>query len=574
MGKFLSKCVLAAAAVGVVMAMGSCGNESSRGRNALVAAGSSCEKAGQVSKTSGIQVVCANTNAGKIWYQTKTAKGKAVSCTVFGKVRNKANVVWVCGVSGGKKTWRATAPLPVAVITASPVIESTKQDTSAVTVIPDNNVLADPKIPDDSTRTSSTTTEPTPAVEPATTIPRKVIASGIKQFGTEFADGIGAVTTDAQGNVFVAGFTHGSLVNNQANYGLGDVFVAKFDDEGTKIWIKQFGTNGSESPSGIVVDTGGNIFVTGMTTGLFNPEGRGGNYDIFLARLDADGNQIWIHQVGAFKHDFASSVAVDSQKNIYVVGDTYNALEEGVTLGGTSDVVFTKFDFEGKRLWIKQFGSSVTDSAKSVVVDSRDNVYIAGETAGALAENQLSSGTTDTFITKFNADGNRIWLKQFGGTARDTPWSMTIDQTDNLYVAGFTNGALATKTNFGSTDIFATKFDSSGNQFWTKQLGTSDQEIVRSIAVGKNGDIYIVGATKGTFVASSPNAGGSDIFIATLNADGEQQQTRQIGTTSDDQAWAVDVSNDGNLYVGGVVGGVFPGQISAGLTDSVLLINP
>jgi hypothetical protein len=579
MGKFLSKYVFAVAAVGVVVALGSCGNESSRDRNALVAVGTSCTKAGQVSKTAGIQVVCASTSTGKIWYQTKTAKGKAVSCATLGKVRKKANIVWVCGLSGGKKTWRATAPLPAAVFASSPVIESTKQDTSAAPVIPDNNVLSDPKIPDDTTRTLPTTTEPTSAPEPttkkpATTVPKKVIASAIKQFGTEFADGIGAVTTDAQGNVFVAGFTNGSLVNNQTNYGASDVFVAKFDDEGTKIWIKQFGSNRSESLSGIVVDASGNIFVTGMTTGLLAPEGRGSNYDIFLVRLDADGKQIWLRQLGASKHDIATSVAVDSQKNIYVVGETYNALEEGVALGGISDVVFAKLDFEGKQLWIKQFGSSKNDSAKSVVVDSRDNVYIAGETSGELVENQLNSGLTDSFLAKFNSNGNRIWLKQFGGIARDTAWAMAIDQTDNLYVAGFTNGALAGNLHIGSEDVFGAKFDSSGNQLWIKQLGTREQELVRSVAVSSDGNVYIVGATRGIFAGDSPNAGGSDIFIVTLNTDGEQQPTRQIGTSSDDQAWAVDVSDGGNVYVAGVVGGEFPGQFSAGLTDAVLLINP
>jgi hypothetical protein len=158
-----------------------CGNsEDSRERNAALVAGTACTKSGQAAKISKVSVVCAQTSTVKIWYQTMKSQGRAVSCAKPGAVRKKNSVVWVCEVAKGKKVWRATSPLPPAILQAAavvepgasqplPVLESTNIATPSQPVVADGNVLADPAIADEPPVTTPSTV---PDATTSTTIPQ------------------------------------------------------------------------------------------------------------------------------------------------------------------------------------------------------------------------------------------------------------------------------------------------------------------------------------------------------------------------------------------------------------------
>jgi hypothetical protein len=136
-------------------------------------------------------VVCAKTAIGNIWYVTIKAKGKAVPCVKPGAIRKKSNIVWVCGVVKKKKLWRATQPLPPAVVASatviepgasqpSPALDSTQVATPVAPVVADNTVLADTKIPDDKIVTQVINDVSTPAATVAgsnTTTSTTVVAA-------------------------------------------------------------------------------------------------------------------------------------------------------------------------------------------------------------------------------------------------------------------------------------------------------------------------------------------------------------------------------------------------------------
>jgi hypothetical protein len=157
-----------------------CGNsESPRPRNVASVAGTSCAKPGQISKISKVSVVCAKTITGNIWYPTIKSQGRSVLCAKPGAVRKKKSVVWVCGNTKGKKLWSATSALPPAVLQATavvepgvsepvPVLESTNVATPTQLVVADNNVLANPAIPDEPPITTPSTIPSTNASAPET----------------------------------------------------------------------------------------------------------------------------------------------------------------------------------------------------------------------------------------------------------------------------------------------------------------------------------------------------------------------------------------------------------------------
>ena len=243
--------------IALVATTAACGkSETSQTRNATLVAGTTCTKAGQISKVSKVSVVCAKTPESNIWYATISARGKSVACATPGNIRKKKAVVWVCGLAKGKKQWRATAPLPPKVLEASlssipvlpilvPTLESTEVATPAQPVVADNGVLADPKIidqtpePSATTPATSTPAATTPATTPPVTAPFEPVS--IVSWATT-GSYPNAIATDSAGNIYTTNY----MSKN----------VSKITPNGTSTIL---GTTGPD-PYGIAIDNAGNIY--------------------------------------------------------------------------------------------------------------------------------------------------------------------------------------------------------------------------------------------------------------------------------------------------------------------------
>jgi hypothetical protein len=170
------------------------------------------------------------------------------------------------------------------------------------------------------------------------------------QFGTATTDYALSVSGDALGNIFTAGVTDGSL--GGPNAGKFDTFVRKYDSAGNVLWTRQLGSSAEEGYSwfariGVSADGAGDVFLSGATTGNLGGPNAGGPYrvDPFLAKLDDAGNLLWIKQFGTSTDDEASGVSADGLGNIYVSGST-------VCLGPTCtvqdyDAFIAKFHDDG-----------------------------------------------------------------------------------------------------------------------------------------------------------------------------------------------------------------------------------
>ncbi len=164
---------------------------------------------------------------------------------------------------------------------------------------------------------------------------------------------------------------------------------------------------------------------------------------------------VWIRQFGTFANDHTTDVAVDTS-GVYAAGYTGGALP-GQSSSGSDDAFVRKYDGSGNELWTMQFGTSYYDYAQSVAVDASGNVYVAGLTSGALP-GQTSSGGGDAFVRKYNGSGSELWTMQFGTSTYDEAYDVAVDTFDNVYVAGQTYGALPGQTSSGDGDAFLVKF--------------------------------------------------------------------------------------------------------------------
>ncbi|MFG1817230.1 alpha/beta hydrolase-fold protein [Kribbella sp. NPDC049174] len=362
-------------------------------------------------------------------------------------------------------------------------------------------------------------------------VPMKAIVTG-----TAGEDRAGGIATDASGNVYQAAAVEGSL--GGAPYAGGkDVALTKYAPDGTREWTRSIGTSGTERAYGVAVDSQERVVVTGYTTGNLDGAHAGNTTDdAFAVQYDAAGNQRWIRQFGVpGVADRSYSVAVDGDA-IYLGGYTKGAL--GGTNAGDKDVFLARLDGEGQQIWLRQVGSAGEEKGMAVAV-SGGSVYLAGMTAGALG---TSAGGVDGFVARYSVDGDAVWLKQFGTPASDEAWGLTADPNGGVYLTGYTagdfSGALA-----GDKDIIVARADGEGVLTWRDQFGTTGNDKGAAVAVDGSGNVYVAGFTDG---AVETSIGKFDGVLTKYSADRTRTWTRQFGTVDDD---AADPFAEANVYL-------------------------
>ncbi len=260
-------------------------------------------------------------------------------------------------------------------------------------------------------------------------------------------------------------------------------------------------------------------------------------------------------------------MAVAGSGDVYVAGYTSGILPGQSSAAGV-DTFLRKYDGSGTELWTRQFGSAQDDYGQSVCVDSSGNVYLAGYTSGALP-GRTSAGAQDAFLRKYDSGGAELWTRQFGSGARDIGRSVAVDGSGGVYIGGYTEGVLDPNRNpiDMMTEVFVKKYDSGGAEKWIRQFGWNGTHFGQSVSVAGSG-VYVVGYSDNL----SPNAG---VFAKKYDASGTDQSTRTFGTTSGNEAYSASVDGSGHIYIAGYTSGTLPGQSSAGLHDAfVQMLKP
>jgi hypothetical protein len=349
-------------------------------------------------------------------------------------------------------------------------------------------------------------------------------ARWIRQVGTAGSDVVQSVAADAGGNVYVAGYTYGSL-SEQTNAGLADLFVVKFDLQGNRLWTRQLGTPSLDQANGVAVDAGGSVYVAGSTDGGLVHDSAGLS-DLFLIKFDSQGTRVWSRQLGTPTSDVARAVALDANGNPYVTGSTYGDL--GNTRGaGLSDAFVAKFDAQGAVLWTRQLGTPSFDHAYGIAADSNGNVYVGGSTYGSLDGNRRV-GHSDLFVAKYNANGTKLWTRQLGTPGSDVAQAVSTDAAGNVYVAGYTNDALDGNTAAGQLDLFVVKYDPHAAKLWTRQLGTPSSDVAQALSTDADGNVYLVGSTNDS-ADERDQIGLSDLLVVKYDARGTRLLTTRFG---------------------------------------------
>jgi hypothetical protein len=293
---------------------------------------------------------------------------------------------------------------------------------------------------------------------------------------------------------------------------MGNVFIpsangiSKFDIYGNLIWHKNLTVDPWDSL--IFLDNNNNIFLTGLFVGTkdFDPNSNVHNLtsigydDVFLLKLDSDGNFNWVKQIKSNAMSWANSMATDGSGNVYITGD-YTAALDFTTSTGNFQLPFEandeypryilKLDSSGNFLWSKKIGGYFGNTLNSLVVDAVGNVYLSDEffytidvdpNAGTHTISNLTgaTNTSSDFLLKLDQNGNFVWVNQFERRSM-----VTIDTENNVYTKG-----TSSNVNFPED---MNKYDSNGTLLWT--MNNVPGEL---ITVDGNGSIFVSGYFVGT----------------------------------------------------------------------------
>ncbi|MDD2229787.1 MAG: SBBP repeat-containing protein [Candidatus Cloacimonetes bacterium] len=349
------------------------------------------------------------------------------------------------------------------------------------------------------------------------------------------------IAVDVFGNVYITGYFDGAATfgsTTLTSNGGTDIFAAKLNNDGVWQWAVNAGSSAEDKAYGIDVDATGNAYITGYfgATSAFGETSLTsyGFSDIFVAKLDTDGNWQWAEQAGSPNMDYAYGIDVDTNGNVYLTGTfrytgTFGSLT--ATCIGTNDVFAAKLDTDGDWIWLANGGgdSSYGDTAFSIVADVMGNAYVTGEFYGTAtfgSSTFTSSGWQDAFVGKIDGSGNWLWAVRAGGTSSDTGQDIAVDTRGNTYLTGFYKNTIDLGTlsliGYGLTDIFAAKLDTAGNWIWAVQAGSPSNDSGRGVALDANCNIYLQGVFSGiaNFGAFQFTSAGFDIYTAKLSPDG------------------------------------------------------
>ena len=391
---------------------------------------------------------------------------------------------------------------------------------------------------------------------------------GTRLLGTPDSDyATDATTDDEVCAIYVVGITYGSFAGAA---GLSDGFLARYSTTGALVWIRQIGTAAEESAASVATDSQHNVYVTGYTRGTLpgSANANQGASDIYLIKYDQNGNRRWTRQLGSGSMEYAMGVGVDENDEVVIAANTYGTVPGAGGSAGGVDYVIARYDTNGNLLSVIQEGTSADDFANDVAIGDAGNIYIAGETSGALSG--PSNGLADIFVAKYNRSLGQLWIRQRGTGATDSARSIAVNADGQVFVCGHTSGSLDGHANQGQTDAFLLRYDANGAWAWTDQRGTSSYDFANHVAVSASGGPYTTGFTEDSLDGNF-HAGLEDAFVMKHGKGGAWRWTRQMGTTAQDQGAAIAVNSSDHVYVAGYTLGNLGGVPNAGLWDAFVI---
>jgi hypothetical protein len=366
-------------------------------------------------------------------------------------------------------------------------------------------------------------------------VKKEEVVGWSKTFGGAKDDVAKSVQQTTDGGYIVAGWTW--------SYGAGyyDFWLIKTDADGNKLWDQTYGGINYEGAFSVQQTTDGGYIAAGHTASDGVNSGKA-----WLVKTDADGNKLWDQTYAGVGREGVYSVQQTTDGGYILAGQTGPYMAD-------SDFWLIKTDADGNRLWARTYGGTKHDGAHSVQ-QTTDGGYIA-----AGVTKSYGAGSSDAWLIKVDADGNKIWDQTYGGTNGE--WAHSVQQTTD---GGYIVAGWAFSPGAGFYDFWLIKTDAEGNKLWDQTYGGAGQEWANSVQQTTDGGYIIAGFREFS------QGRARDFWLVKTDADGNKMWDRAYGGTERQEAHSVQQTTDGGYIVAGTTESYDPAGVG---NDDVWLIK-
>lgn len=394
----------------------------------------------------------------------------------------------------------------------------------------------------------------------------------VRVYGGSRSESAAAVGTTAAGDIIMVGnFSSNNYDFKGMSIGAwgSDVFVMKISPQGDVLWKTSLGGSSDDFVTDAVIEQDGTTTITGYTNSIdgdYAGAVERDGIDIFIAKLDGNGKKLWVRTFGGTAYEVANSIAKCSTGGFVVTGESSS--NDGdfshVTYSDHTFLFVLKVEDDGRLIWNQTFAESSVDGGvrgSSVTCATDGTVFVTGRfysNTGLFAETQRGDG--DVYIIKLDSIGVPLWTRTFGGSRDEDAASVLATKGGGCVVVGATrSGDLDFyELDKGNEDIFAVRLDHDGRLIWRKVYGGSWGD--RPSEVIAIDDDFLITGTSGSPNGDFKSAvrypgyvGGTsfDSFVMKVSNLGVCTSTRFIGGTAGDIGVAICSDSDRNIITAG-----------------------
>jgi len=376
----------------------------------------------------------------------------------------------------------------------------------------------------------------------------------VKTYGGSGSDVATAICPTTDDGYIVAGTTSSNDGDVFGNHGGEDIWILKLNSDGDTLWTKCYGGSGSDKANSIHQTTDGGFIVAGSSASTDGDVfGNHGGGDFWILKLDASGDTIWTRCFGGSGDERANSILQTEDGSYIVAGYTESNDCDVFGQHGLSDYWILKLHSNGDTVWAKTLGGSHYDKAQSVLQTLEGDYIIAGNS---------SSYDGDVFGVIDNDDSpghdGDFWVVKIDETA-DTLWTEALGQIYNDYATSIIQTIDGDLVITGYEDnwwipgymVRTEKLSNNGNPIWVKSLSRGvgiDYEYDRAYSIDNiNEQAYII---SGSTNWEDYNYDEKNCLVLKLDSDGETLWIKKIGGSGEDIAMSIKTTSEGYIIAG------------------------
>jgi hypothetical protein len=345
----------------------------------------------------------------------------------------------------------------------------------------------------------------------------------------------------------------GDATGQHNTIGTGDMAIIKYNSMGEKQWQKLYGSSGHEEARAIINTSDGGYLVSGSaSSNNGDVTGVHGGDDVWVIKINANGELQWQKTFGGFKSDYARSMAATPDGGYVIVGASESINGDLTTNKGSFDLWVLKINGTGVLQWQKSLGSSGIDEARAVSVNADGTIIVAGYVGQKNGDVNELYGGDDVWVIKMTATGDVIWKKNYGGTNNELCIGMVALLDGGFVLCGNTQSTDGDVTsNKGNGDMWLLKIDANGNKVWQKTYGGSGYEVAYTIGATTDGNIVAAGLSYSKDGDIINSKGNNDAWLIKVNSTGTLQWQKSFGGSQNDMANSIQVVSDNTFFITG-----------------------